>query len=125
MPRQHDEEMAEMGEKLQGVVDNMKAKLDAQAASDIAAIDAWVQKEYDAIVKMTEAPVDVDPFDEQVTLAKKAEGRNTREHYAYGFAAASVGFAAMGAYIYLSKKQQKVSTEKKQTLLEDVDFQMV
>ena len=43
MPRQHDEKMAEMGEKLQGVVDNMKAKLDAQAASDIAAIDAWVQ----------------------------------------------------------------------------------
>jgi len=55
----------------------MKAKLDAQAASDIAAIDAWVQSTYDEIVDMTEAPVDVDPFDEPavepaVALATKA-----------------------------------------------------
>jgi len=39
MPRQHDEWMAEQGAKLQGVVDNMKTKLDEQAAHDIAAID--------------------------------------------------------------------------------------
>ena len=57
-------------------------------------------------------------------LAKKST--NKREHYAYGFAAASVGFAAMGAYIYLTKKQQKVSTEKKQQLLDaDFEFQLV
>ena len=39
MPRQHDEWMAEQGAKLQSVVDNMKNKLDEQAAHDIAAID--------------------------------------------------------------------------------------
>ena len=59
-----------------------------------------------------------------IMLAKKKT--NKREHYAYGFAAASVGFAAMGAYIYLTKKQQKVSTEKKQQLLDaDFEFQVV
>ena len=46
MPRQHDEWMAEQGAMLQGVVDNMKTKLDEQAAHDIAAIDAWVNDTY-------------------------------------------------------------------------------
>ena len=56
-----------------------------------------------------------------IMLAKK--GANKSEKYAYGFAAASVGFAAMGAYIYFSKKQQKVvSTEGKDQLL-DAGFQ--
>ena len=100
--------MAEQGDMFQGIVDNMKAKLDEQAASDIAAIDSWVNDTYDEIVAATEAQVDVDPFDEPamepaIVLAKRST--NKREHYAYGFAAASVGFAAMGAYIYLSKKQ--------------------
>jgi len=59
-----------------------------------------------------------------IMLAKK--GANKSEKYAYGFAAASVGFAAMGAYIYLSKKKQKVTTESNQTLLNnDVEFQLV
>ena len=40
------------------------------------------------------------PTDEFVAFAQKVEGSNKRERYAYGFAAASVGFAAMGAYIY-------------------------
>jgi len=81
----------------------MKSKLDEQAAHDIAAIDSWVSDTYDRIVDATEAQVDVDPFDEPaVMLAKKSSKKS--EKYAYGFAAASVGFAAMGAFIYLSKK---------------------
>ena len=62
-----------------------------------------------------------------VTLAKKVEGSSKREQYAYGFGAASVGFAAMGAYIYFSKKQQKViEGEKKENLISaDSEFQMV
>ena len=48
---------------------------------------------------MTEEQVDVNPWDETVMLAKKVAS-NKSEKYAYGFAAASVGFAAMGAYIY-------------------------
>ena len=130
MPRQHDEWMAEHGEKLQGVIDNMKSNLDKQAAEDIENIDRWVNDTYNEIVAMTEAPVDVDPFDEPepevIALAKKSESKFNKEHYAYGFAAASVGFAAMGAYIYLSKKKQKVTTESNQTLLNnDVEFQLV
>ena len=56
-------------------------------------------------------------------LAKKST-TNKSEKYAYGFAAASVGFAAMGAYIYFSKKQQKVvsAAEKNEQLL-DAGFQ--
>ena len=46
MPRQHDEWMAEQGAMLQGVVENMKTKLDDQAAHDIAAIDSWVNDTY-------------------------------------------------------------------------------
>ena len=46
MPRQHDDWMAEMGSEFQGIVDQMKTKLDEQAASDIAAIDAWVNDTY-------------------------------------------------------------------------------
>ena len=59
-----------------------------------------------------------------VTLAKRVEGSSKREQYAYGFGAASVGFAAMGAYIYFSKKQQKVvsAAEKNEQLL-DAGFQ--
>ena len=79
---------------------------------------------------MTEAQVDVDPFDEEpvmddaIMFAKKSSSK--KEQYAYGFAATSVGFAAMGAYIYFSKKQKKISNEKSQQLLdEDVEFQMV
>ena len=65
-------------------------------------------------------------MDSYVTLAKKVEGSSKRENYAYGFGAASVGFAAMGAYIYFSKKQKVVATEKKQSLIEaDAEFQMV
>ena len=57
-------------------------------------------------------------------LAKKSS--NTKEHYAYGFAAASVGFAAMGAYIYLTKSKKKVNNEKNQQLIDsDFEFQMV
>ena len=72
---------------------------------------------------MTEEQVDVNPWDETVMLAKKVAS-NKSEKYAYGFAAASVGFAAMGAYIYFSKKQQKVvsAAEKNEQLL-DAGFQ--
>jgi len=76
---------------------------------------------------MTEEQVDVNPWDEEpmdatIMLAKK--GANKSEKYAYGFAAASVGFAAMSAYIYFSKKQQKVvsAAEKNEQLL-DAGFQ--
>jgi len=59
-----------------------------------------------------------------IMLAKKSS--NTKEHYAYGFAAASVGFAAMGAYIYLTKSKKKVNNEKNQQLIDsDFEFQMV
>jgi len=49
-----------------------------------------------------------------VTLAKRVEGSSKREQYAYGFGAASVGFAAMGAYIYFTKKQKVVDGEKRE-----------
>ena len=75
---------------------------------------------------MTEVEVDVDAyFDEPaIMLAKKSS--KTKEHYAYGFAAASVGFAAMGAYIYLTKSKKKVNNEKNQQLIDsDFEFQTV
>ena len=129
MPRQHDEWMAEMSEKFPRLIETYKDKLDAQAASDIAAIDAWINDTYNEVVDATEANMEEEwPEMEPsvVTLAKKVEGSSKRENYAYGFGAASVGFAAMGAYIYFSKKQKVVSTEKKESLIEaDAEFQMV
>ena len=42
MPRQHEEWMAETGEKFPRLIETYKDDLDAMAASDIADIDAWV-----------------------------------------------------------------------------------
>ena len=72
----------------------------------------------------------IEPIDEPwVYLSKKVVGSSkNREKYAYGFAAAAVGFVAMGAYLYTQKKQKKVSNnERKETLLDnaDTEFQMV
>ena len=64
MPRQHDEWMAEMSEKFPRLVETFKEKLDAQAASDIAAIDAWINDTYDEIVEHTEGC----PFDHEEEL---------------------------------------------------------
>ena len=129
MPRQHEEWMAEMSEKFPRLIETYKDKLDAQAASDIAAIEAWINDTYNEVVDATEANMEEEwPEMEPsvVTLAKKVEGSSKHEHYAYGFGAASVGFAAMGAYIYFSKKQKVVASEKKESLIEaDSEFQMV
>ena len=128
MPRQHDEWMAEMSEKFPRLIETYKDQLDAQAASDIAAIDAWIEDTYDEIVDKTEGcPIDHPEMDPSVvTLAKRVEGSSKREQYAYGFGAASVGFAAMGAYIYFTKKQKVIDGEKKQNLIAaDAEFQMV
>ena len=139
MPRQHDEWMAEMSEKYPRLIETYKDKIDAQAASDIARVDAWINDTYDEIVDVTtgcpfdhpeeeldvETAIDVDPS--AIALAKRVAGSSKYERYAYGFGAASVGFAAMGAYIYFSKKQQKVvEGEKKENLISaDAEFQMV
>ena len=64
MPRQHDEWMAEMSEKFPRLVETYKDELDAQAASDIAAIDAWIKDTYDEIVDVTEGC----PFDHEEEL---------------------------------------------------------
>ena len=128
MPRQHDEWMAEMSEKFPRLIETYKDKLDAQAASDIAAIDAWINDTYQEIVDTTEGcPFDHPEMDPSVvTLAKKVEGSSKREQYAYGFGAASVGFAAIGAFIYFSKKQKVVDSEKKETLIDaDSEFQRI
>jgi len=130
MPRQHDEWMAEMSEKFPRLIETYKDKLDAQAASDIAAIDAWINEQYDEIVDVTtDCPFDQpdEPTDDIVAFAKRAEGSSQYERYAYGFGAASVGFAAMGAYIYFSNKQKKaIEAEKKESLMgADAGFQMV
>jgi len=133
MPRQHDEWMAEMSEKFPRLIETYKDKLDAQAASDIAAIDAWINEQYDEIVDVTtDCPFDhpEEPTDDMdyVAFAKRSEGSSQYERYAYGFGAASVGFAAMGAYIYFSNKQKKAieEAEKKESLMSaDAGFQMV
>ena len=127
-PRLHEEWMAEMSEKYPRLIETYEDQINAQAAKDIANIEAWINDTYDEIVDATEGcPFDHPEMDPSVvTLAKKVEGSSKRENYAYGFGAASVGFAAMGAYIYFSKKQKVVATEKKESLIAaDAEFQMV
>ena len=127
-PRLHEEWMAEKSEQFPRLIETYKDQINAQAAKDIANIEAWINDTYDEIVDATEANLEeeMSSMDSYVTLAKKVEGSSKRENYAYGFGAASVGFAAMGAYIYFSKKQKVVDGEKKQNLIAaDAEFQMV
>ena len=127
-------------EKLQGFIDQFKSDVDAQAAKDIAAVEAWINNNYDSIVAFTESEIEVQPWEEQepvlvepepeiyyVALAKEAGKTSRREKYAYGFAAASVGFVAMAAYLHSRRKQQQhkvnVNVDKQTLLTEEFEFQ--
>ena len=44
-------------EKLQGFIHEFKVKVDAQAAKDIASIDAWINSHYDSIVAFTDSEI--------------------------------------------------------------------
>ena len=98
-------------EKLQGFLGDFKVKVDAQAAEDIATIEAWIDNHYDSIVAFTEADIEVQPVLIEpepeiyyVALAKETVKTSNREKYAYGFAAASIGFIAAAAYLHTRKK---------------------
>ena len=130
MPRKHEEEMAMFDEKLQGFINEFKLKVDAQAAKDIASIDAWIDSHYDSIVAFTESEIEIEPMLIEpepevyyVALAKQSQKTSKREKYAYGFAASAVGFLAASAYLYTKKKQQKVNVDKQSLLTEEFEFQ--